>query len=55
MPIKKTYVASTDRLEEERTTSGAYNMVIIATAIIIVALTILGMNEFRWKKNPSGF
>lgn len=52
MPVKKTYVASTDRLEEERNTSGAANMVISSTAVIIIVLVIVGIYEFRIKKNP---
>ncbi len=51
MPLKKTFVGSTDRVHQEKITGTSLLMVGLAVSAVIAALTLVSLYEFRWKKN----
>ena len=50
--VKKSYVASTERLTGYERSNTMYTIIFIATAAIIICLAVVGAWELRWKKAP---
>jgi len=50
--VKKTYIASTERLAEEQRTGTSYTLMMIAIITVITSIIFMALYQFRWRKKP---